>query len=156
MSIEIERKFLVQNDDYKKLVIRSTAIKQGYLSTDPQRTVRVRIKGEQAYLTIKGQGNASGMSRFEWEKQMDISEAHQLLELCLPGMIDKIRYEVLSGDHTFEVDEFFGDNLGLTIAEVELNDEKEMVILPDWVGMEVTGDQRYYNAQLMTIPYRSW
>ena len=156
MSIEIERKFLVKNDDYKKLAIRSTAIKQGYLSTDPQRTVRVRIKGEQAYLTIKGQGNASGMSRFEWEKQMDISEAHQLLELCLPGMIDKIRYEVLSGDHTFEVDEFFGDNLGLTIAEIELNDEKEMVILPDWVGMEVTGDQRYYNSQLMTIPYSSW
>jgi adenylate cyclase len=149
MSIEIERKFLVHVDDYKKEAIQSTEIKQGYLCTDPQRTVRVRIKGNHAYLTIKGQGNESGMSRFEWEKEIPVDEANQLLKLSLPGMIDKIRYEVISGNHTIEVDEFLGDNQGLTVAEIELKNENESILLPDWIGMEVTGDQRYYNAQLM-------
>lgn len=156
MSIEIERKFLVHVDDYKKEAIQSTEIKQGYLCTDPQRTVRVRIKGNHAYLTIKGQGNESGMSRFEWEKEIPVDEANQLLKLSLPGMIDKIRYEVISGNHTIEVDEFLGDNQGLTIAEIELKNENESILLPDWIGMEVTGDQRYYNAQLMLVPYNTW
>ncbi|MBK8627441.1 MAG: CYTH domain-containing protein [Saprospiraceae bacterium] len=156
MSIEIERKFLVHVDDYKKEAIQSTEIKQGYLCTDPQRTVRVRIKGNHAYLTIKGQGNESGMSRFEWEKEIPVDEANQLLKLSLPGMIDKIRYEVISGNHTIEVDEFLGDNQGLTVAEIELKNENESILLPDWIGMEVTGDQRYYNAQLMLVPYNTW
>lgn len=149
MSLEIERKFLVKNNDYKTIASKSTKIIQGYLSIDPARTVRVRIKGQHAYITIKGKSNISGTSRYEWEKPISMEEANQLLELCLPGIIDKIRYEIVSGHHLIEVDEFFGKNEGLTIAEIELGDENETILLPSWIGAEVTGDPRYYNAQMI-------
>ncbi|HWR99894.1 MAG TPA: CYTH domain-containing protein [Prolixibacteraceae bacterium] len=156
MAQETERKFLVLGDDYKTDAGKSTRITQGYLSSFPGRTVRVRIKGEKGYLTIKGKSNASGTTRYEWEKEIPAEEASELLKICEPGIIDKIRYEVRSGVHTFEVDEFFGDNLGLVVAEVELTDEDELIIKPLWLGQEVTGDVKYYNAVLSKRPFLSW
>jgi adenylate cyclase len=156
MAQEIERKFLVLGEDYKTAASKSTRIIQGYLSSNPGRTVRVRIKGDKAYLTIKGSSNASGTTRFEWEKEIPAEEASELLKLCEPGVIDKIRYEVGSGIHTFEVDEFLGDNLGLVVAEVELSSEQELIVKPDWLGKEVTGDTRYYNSVLSKTPFLKW
>lgn len=156
MAIEIERKFLVLNDTYKQQAIKKQRITQGYLSTDTERTVRVRIKGEQGFITIKGQGNASGASRFEWEKEIPVHEVNELLELCKAGIIDKTRYEVMSGKHVFEVDEFYGDNAGLVVAEVELDSEEEAFDKPDWLADEVTGDNKYYNASIMLNPYKNW
>jgi adenylate cyclase len=155
MAQEIERKFLVTGR-FKDAAHRATRIVQGYLSSVPERTVRVRIKGEQGFLTIKGIGNASGASRFEWEREIPVVEAEQLLALCEPGVIDKVRYLVTVGTHTFEVDEFHGDNAGLTVAEVEVAREDEAVTLPPWVGKEVTGETRYYNAMLMKHPFTRW
>lgn len=154
--IETERKFLVLSDDYKKEASGHKRIIQGYLSSHPERTVRVRIKNERGYLTIKGKSNDSGTSRTEWEKEIPLAEALQLLALCEPGVIDKIRYEIPAAYHTYEVDEFFGDNEGLTIAEIELSDENESFDKPGWLGKEVTGDERYYNAYLNNNPYSSW
>jgi CYTH domain-containing protein len=154
--IEIERKFLVTSEVFKDEAQKSTRIIQGFLNTDPERTVRIRIKGESAFITVKGIGNASGTSRFEWEKEINIQEAEQLLLLCEKGVIEKIRYEIPLGNHTYEVDEFFGENKGLIIAEIELNDENEIFLKPDWLGEEVTGDQRYYNSQLSKKPYTLW
>ena len=154
--IEIERKFLITNTSFKKESSSSLRIKQGFLSTNPKRTVRVRIKGEQGFLTIKGASNASGTSRFEWEKSIPKSEAEQLLLLCKKGIIDKIRYEIPIDKHVYEVDEFFGDNAGLIIAEIELSDENELFKKPKWLGKEVTGDTRYYNSQLSKTPYKFW
>jgi adenylate cyclase len=156
MAQEIERKFLVLNDHYKSETTKSFPIKQGYLSTNFERSVRVRIKGEKAYLTIKGATDVNGISRFEWEKEISVPEAEALLAICEPGMIDKIRYEIKCGNHTFEVDEFFGDNKGLIIAEVELGKEDEPFSRPDWLGMEVTGDQKYYNSMLIHRPFGQW
>ncbi len=156
MAQEIERKFLVKNDDYKKFAKKSTRITQGYLSSVPERTVRVRIKGEKGFITIKGIGNASGASRYEWEKEIPVEEVKELLELCEPGIIDKTRFLVDAGNHTFEVDEFYGDNEGLTVAEVELSDENEEFEKPDWLGEEVTGDPKYFNSMLMKNPYKNW
>lgn len=155
MAQEIEKKFLVEGD-FKVGVVRKTRITQGYLSSVPERTVRVRIKGDIGYLTIKGIGNASGTSRYEWETEMPVEEAKELFKLCEPGVIDKDRYLVQSGAHTFEVDEFFGDNLGLVIAEVELSAEDEIIEKPAWLGKEVTGDAKYYNAMLIKNPYKKW
>ncbi len=155
MAQEIERKFLVSGE-FKSLASRQTRIVQGYLNSVPERTVRVRIKGDKGYLTIKGIGNASGASRFEWEKEISLQEAEQLLAICEPGVIDKIRYLVPSGHHTFEVDEFFGENEGLTVAEVELNSEDEAFVKPAFIGEEVTGDSRYYNSMLMKNPFKQW
>lgn len=155
MALEIERKFLV-NDEYKSTAVKSTRIIQGYLSSVPERTVRVRIKGEKGYITIKGIGGASGATRYEWEKEISLEEANELLAICEPGVIDKIRFLIPSGQHTFEVDEFFGDNLGLTIAEIELSSENEPFEKPEWLGKEVTGDSRYYNAELAKNPYSKW
>jgi adenylate cyclase len=152
---EIERKFLVTGD-YQRDAHRRTRIVQGYLSSVPERTVRVRLMGDRGYLTIKGIGNASGASRFEWEREIPAAEAEALLALCEPGVIDKVRYLVRSGDHTFEVDEFHGENAGLVVAEVELASEDESITLPSWIGAEVTGDARYYNAMLMQRPYSQW
>ena len=118
MMIEIERKFLVVSDAFKEKASKNTRITQGFLSTDPELTVRVRIKGNEGFLTIKGKSNTSGTSRFEWEKEIDLEEAEALLKLCKKGIIDKIRYEVESNQHVYEVDEFFGDNKGLVIAEI--------------------------------------
>lgn len=155
MALEIERKFLVKGD-FKSHAYGHEEIMQGYLSSVPERTVRVRTKGDKAYLTIKGIGNESGTSRYEWEKEIPVDEARELIKLCEPGVIDKMRYYVKSGKHTFEVDEFSGENKGLIIAEIELNSEDEEFDKPDWLGEEVTGDQRYYNASLTKKPYTKW
>ncbi|KGK31162.1 MULTISPECIES: CYTH domain-containing protein [Cellulophaga] len=154
--VEIERKFLVLSDAYKQEASAKIRIVQGFLNTDPERTVRVRIKGEQGFLTIKGKGNDTGVSRFEWEKEIAISEAEALLKIVEPGGIEKFRYEVQVGNHTFEVDEFFGENEGLIVAEVELNSENEAFKKPVWLGEEVSGITKYYNSQLSKHPYKSW
>ncbi len=156
MGKEIERKFLVKNDDFKKYAKKATRITQGYLSSVPERTVRVRIKGDKGYITIKGIGNESGASRFEWEKEIDTEDVKELLKICEPGIIDKTRYIVEVGKHIFEVDEFYGDNEGLTVAEVELQSEDEEFEKPDWLGKEVTGDVKYFNSMLMKNPYKNW
>jgi adenylate cyclase len=154
--IEIERKFLVLTHDFKNEAVTQKRIAQGYLNSNPERTVRVRTKGNQGFLTIKGKSNESGTSRMEWEKEISVADAEQLLALCEKGSIDKIRYEVKVGNHIFEIDEFFGDNAGLVIAEVELSDENESFEKPNWLGKEVTGDERYYNAYLSNNPYAAW
>ena len=155
MALEIEKKFLVTGD-FMKESTKATRITQGYLSSVPERTVRVRIKGDKGYITIKGIGSASGASRFEWEKEIPVAEVEQLLAICEPGVIDKTRHLVISGKHTFEVDVFYGDNEGLVLAEVELSSEDEAFVKPAWLGQEVTGDARYYNSMLMKSPYKSW
>lgn len=155
MAQEIERKFLVKGD-FKPEAVKQTRIIQGYLSSVPERTVRVRVKGEKGFLTIKGIGNESGASRYEWETEIPVNEAEELLAICEPGVIDKIRYIVKSGKHSFEVDEFFGENQGLIVAEVELNSEDEAFEKPGWLGEEVTGYTKYYNSMLMKNPYKHW
>jgi adenylate cyclase len=155
MAQEIERKFLVTGA-FRDAAISRTRIVQGYLSSVPERTVRVRIKDGQGFLTIKGIGNASGASRFEWEREIPLTDAEQLLAICEPGVIDKVRHLVPVGAHTFEVDEFHGANEGLVIAEVELSSETDALARPPWLGDEVTGDARYYNSMLMKRPFSEW
>ena len=154
--IEIERKFLVTSEAFKAEAHSEIKIIQGFLTVDPERTVRIRIKGEQGFLTIKGISNEAGTTRFEWEKEIPVSEAASLLKLCLPGIIDKVRYEVKLEDHLFEIDIFEGDNEGLIVAEIELSSVNETYPKPDWLGEEVTGDLRYYNSQLSEQPYKTW
>lgn len=156
MSQEIERKFLVKSNAYKNESFKKVKIVQGFLSTVPERTVRIRIKENTGFITVKGIGNESGVSRFEWEKEISINEATDLLKISEPGVINKTRFLVKSGMHTFEVDEFYGENEGLIIAEVELNSEDESFIKPDWLGNEVTGQAKYYNSTLMKAPFKSW
>lgn len=153
---EIERKFLVKNKDYKAQASSQKRIVQGFLNTHPERTVRVRIKETQGFLTIKGKSNEAGTTRFEWEKEIPLTEAEALLALCEPSIIDKIRYDIPIGKHVFEVDEFAGNNTGLVIAEVELTSEQESYPSPDWLGEEVTGTIKYYNSQLSKHPYTNW
>lgn len=153
---EIERKFLVLSDAFKTVAATQNRIVQGYLNSDSERTVRVRIKGNKGFLTIKGKGNASGTTRLEWEKEIPVSEAELLLPLCEKGMIDKIRYEVPVGKHVYEVDVFSGDNEGLVVAEIELKTEEESFEKPNWLGKEVTGEEHYYNAFLSNNPYKNW
>jgi CYTH domain-containing protein len=153
---EIERKFLVKNSDYKPEAFKQTRITQGFLNTHPERTVRVRIKGSTGFITVKGKSNQSGTSRFEWEKEIPLNEAEELLLLCETGVIDKTRYEVKSGQHIFEIDEFYDENLGLTVAEVELTQENEAFTKPNWLGEEVTGNVKYYNSQLSKNPFKDW
>ncbi len=155
MAQEIERKFLVSGD-YKSLSTEHIRITQGYISSARGRTVRIRIAGERAFITIKGASNASGTSRFEWEKQIDINDARELMKLCEPGMIDKVRHIVPFGNHRFEVDEFLGENAGLVVAEVELSSEDEEFARPPFLDKEVTGDRRYYNSCLTKLPYTKW
>jgi adenylate cyclase len=155
MANEIERKFLVKGE-FKNLASKATRIVQGYLSSIPERTVRVRIKGDKGYITIKGIGNASGASRYEWEKEIPASEVDELLKICEPGVIDKTRYLVKVDNHTFEVDEFYGDNMGLVLAELELSSEDESFQKPNWLGEEVTGDTKYFNSMLMKNPFTKW
>ncbi|MFD0977343.1 CYTH domain-containing protein [Salinimicrobium gaetbulicola] len=153
---EIERKFLLKSTvNFKKEARKNTRIVQGYLNSNPERTVRVRIKGEKAFLTIKGISNESGLSRFEWEKEIPVSEAETLLPLCEPGVIEKVRYEVPVGKHIFEVDEFFGSNDGLILAEVELSTEEEEFEKPVWLGEEVTGRKEFYNSYLSKHPFKN-
>ena len=154
--IEIERKFLVTSDTYKKEAFSQKRIKQGYLSSVPERTVRVRTKGDKAFITIKGASNETGMSRFEWEKEIPVDEANKLLLLCEKGVIDKTRFEVKTGNHIYEIDEFYGENKGLVVAEIELHSEDETFEKPNWLGKEVTNDNRYYNSNLSINPFTSW
>jgi CYTH domain-containing protein len=155
-GLEIERKFLVRHADYKRQAFSSSHIQQGYICSGHGRTVRVRIRDDRGYLTIKGPSDEKGMSRYEFEKEITLNEAQELMKLCEPGSIDKVRYLVKSGSHTFEVDEFHGDNEGLVMAEVELQSEEESYEKPDFIGQEVTGDRRYYNAYLTKCPFTSW
>lgn len=154
--IEIERKFLVNSQDYREESRSKKTLIQGFLNTHPDRTVRIRIQGEMGYITIKGVSNDNGTTRFEWEDELNVRDARALLRLCEPGIIEKNRYEVKVGEHLFEIDEFQGDNEGLIIAEIELNSEKEEFIKPLWLGEEVTGDIRYYNSQLSKNPFKNW
>lgn len=155
-GLEIERKFLVVGDDYKQMAYANSRIKQGYICCNGGRSVRVRLRGDKAYLTIKGASDSRGMSRYEFEKEITVDEAAHLFNLCEPGIIDKTRYLVKSGDHVFEVDEFYGDNQGLVMAEVELHSEDETFEKPHFIGREVTGDRRYYNGHLRLYPYCRW
>ena len=154
--IEIERKFLVQSDAFKEEAFKETRITQGFLNTHKDRTVRVRVKGNSGYITVKGKSSKDGLTRFEWEKEINIKEAESLLKLCEPTVIDKMRYEIRSGQHIFEVDEWGGDNSGLIVAEVELETENETFQKPDWLGEEVTGNIKYYNSLLSKHPYNTW
>ena len=156
MALEIERKFLVKDDSYKQMAFSYSRIAQGYICSARGRTVRVRIRDEKGYLTIKGPSEEGGLSRYEWEKEIPLADAKELMKLCEPGMIDKIRYLVSFGNHTFEVDEFYGDNEGLVVAEVELSNENEAFEKPFFIGEEVTGIVKYYNSFLMKCPYKDW
>lgn len=149
MNTETEKKFLIRGDFHKD-VFKSFEIAQGYLCSVPERTVRVRIKGDKGFITVKGAGNASGASRFEWEKEISVQEAGMLLELAEPGQISKTRNLVRNtdGQHIWEVDEFHGRLEGLVLAEIELGEEDEPFDRPEWLGEEVTGDPRYYNSAL--------
>ncbi len=154
--VEIERKFLVRSEKFKTQSTKKFRIIQGFLNTHPERTLRIRIRGNQAFLTIKGKSSKSGLRRFEWEKEIPVVEAEELMKLCEPGIIEKMRYLVEIGQHTFEVDEFFGQNQGLIVAEIELDSENETFEKPEWLGEEVTGEQCYYNSQLVKNPFMNW
>lgn len=153
---EIERKFLVKSEAFKKEAFNFYNIKQGFLSSHPERTVRIRLKKNIGIITVKGKSSKNGLSRFEWEKEILKPEVEALLQLCEKGIIDKTRYEIKIGKHTFEVDEFYDDNQGLIVAEVELNSETETFEKPDWLGKEVTGDVKYYNSSLSKLPFKDW
>ncbi|HYL58969.1 MAG TPA: CYTH domain-containing protein [Candidatus Acidoferrales bacterium] len=154
MANEIERKFLVRPRNWSELG-PGLVIRQGYLSTDNERTVRVRTSGDLGYITIKG--ITKGISRKEYEYKIPLAEANELLDrMCLRPLIEKTRFRIPFGGHTFEVDEFTGDNRGLTVAEVELNAPGEKVDLPDWIDREVSDDPRYFNSNLSQHPYTTW
>lgn len=156
MAQEIERKFLVKGA-YKKYAITKTKIVQGFLSTVPERTVRVRINDDKGFLTVKGIGNKSGASRYEWEKEISLEDAKDLMAICEPGVIEKTRYLIKAAeDLIFEVDEFYGENEGLTVAEIELPSEDTEFSKPEWLGAEVTGKVNYYNSMLMKNPFKNW
>lgn len=154
--IEIERKFLVRSMQFVDKSVSSTKIIQGFLNTDPERTVRIRIKGEKGFLTVKGKSNDTGTTRFEWETEIAHSDAEMLLQLCEKGVLEKTRYFVPFEGHNFEVDVFDGDNKGLILAEIELTIENELFQKPNWLGEEVTGDIKYYNSQLSKQPFNTW
>lgn len=147
--IEIERKFLVKSDAYKELASTKYRIVQGFLNSNPERVVRVRIKENKGFLTVKGKSDISGLTRFEWETEIPLIDAENLLKICEDGIIDKIRYEVIVEGKTFEVDEFFGEHTGLTIAEIELEHPLETFKRPSWLGEEVTGQPQYYNSNMI-------
>ncbi|WP_324719661.1 CYTH domain-containing protein [Salinimicrobium sp. HB62] len=154
---EIERKFLIlEAPDFRKDALSKNRIVQGYLNSAPERTVRVRIRGEKGFLTIKGKSTSDGLSRFEWEREIPLFEAEELLKLCETGVIEKYRYEVRVGKHIFEADEFLGENEGLLLAEVELKEKNEKIEKPKWLGEEVTGNQTYYNSFLSKFPFKEW
>ncbi len=154
-GIEIERKFLVRGEGYRQQAESSSRIKQGYIGCNTC-SVRVRIRDNRGFLTIKGPSKNGGLSRYEFEKEISLVEAQHLMELCDPGIIDKTRYLVRCGNHVFEVDEFYGDNAGLVIAEVELSHEDEKFDKPDFIGDEVTGDRRFHNSYLRAMPFIVW
>ncbi|MDO6811519.1 CYTH domain-containing protein [Tenacibaculum soleae] len=156
MAIEIERKFLITSDEFKQKAHQKNYIKQGFLNADKNRVVRVRIMNYLGFLTIKGASNKTGTSRFEWEKEIDLQEAKELLNLCEKGIIEKYRYLVKIDNHTYEIDEFLGENEGLLVAEIELNNENEHFTKPNWLGEEVTGNIKYYNSNLSKLPFLKW
>lgn len=157
MAKETERKFLVCGE-FKSLAFKKMRITQGYLCSDPERTVRIRMKDDKGYLTVKGKGDETLISRFEWEKEISPDDARSLLKLCLPGVIDKTRYLIKNADgiHTWEVDEFYGDNAGLVVAEIELQAEDDTFDIPSWIGEEVSSDRRYFNSALSMNPFTKW
>ena len=155
-GMEIERKFLVRGDDYKRRAHKSFRIKQGYICSEKGRTVRVRTRDNQAFLTIKGPSRKDGFARYEFEVEIPLEDAHEMMELCMPGRVNKDRYLIKSGKHTIEVDEFFGDNEGLVMAEIELESEDEPYEKPDFLGREVTGNYHYYNKYMLRRPYKLW
>lgn len=155
MAIEIERKFLVKGE-FRNFVEKSVRIRQGYISLVPERSVRVRIMNNRGFLAIKGKTNSSGKSRYEWETEIPVKEAEELLNICEPGLIEKTRHLVKYGKYIFEIDEFYGENKGLVLAEIELKSESENIEMPDWIGEEVTGDPKYYNAMLIKNPFSKW
>ena len=154
--VEIERKFLVLSNDFIAEAFSKKRIVQAYVSSNPERTVRIRIKGTKGYITIKGKGNSSGTTRLEWEKEIPLKDAELLLSICESGTIEKIRHEIKVGAHIIEVDVFLRENEGLIMAEIELTDEYEAFEKPEWLGQEVTNDERFYNASLSKKPFRSW
>ena len=154
--IEIERKYLVKSTAFLNEYFSKDAICQGYICLVPERTVRIRLKGEKGYITIKGIANHDAISRFEWEKEIPAQEAKALLQLCEKGTIEKTRYNIQAGRHIIEVDVFYGENDGLIIAEIELENENELIEKPEWLGDEVTDDVRYYNAYLAKNPFKTW
>ena len=154
--LEIERKFLVTDDSYKAMAFQSDRIAQGYLGREGGNSARGRVRGEKGYLTIKGPSLDGGLSRYEWEKEIPVNEAWELVRLCHGGIIDKTRHLVKFGNHIFEVDEFHGDNEGLVVAEVELGSTEEEFERPPFLGNEVTGNKRYYNSSLTRFPYAMW
>ena len=154
--LEIERKFLTTSTAFIQEATQAQKIVQGYLNSHPERTVRVRIKNEKGFITIKGKGDSTGTTRFEWEKEIGIEEARALIQLCESGVIDKTRYLIPNGNHVFEVDVFEGENKGLILAELELSNINDIFEKPDWLGKEVTNDERYYNAYLSKKPFTSW
>ena len=156
-NLEIERKFLVTGP-FKDKAYDATRIQQGYIASGRGRTVRVRVRGDKGYLTIKGPSDRAGLARFEWEKEITVGDANELMRICEPGIIDKTRYLVKSPDgrHVWEVDEFLGENKGLVVAEIELKSEDQAFEKPDWIGEEVTLDKRYTNSNLALKPYSSW
>ncbi len=159
MGTEIERKFLVVDDfinQVEELTRKAVRIKQGYLSSVPERIVRVRIWDDQGFITIKGKAREGEFGRFEWEKEISLDEAEQLMALCESGVIDKVRYLVDHEGHTFEVDVFYGDNEGLVVAELELESEDAAFEKPVWLGKEVTYDERYQNSSLTKRPFKVW
>ena len=156
MAIEIERKFLVTDESDKEMAFKSDRIAQGYICRQGGNSTRVRVRGDKGYLTIKGPSIDGGLSRFEWEKEIPASEAWELMKLCPTPIIDKTRYLVDFEGHTFEVDEFYGDNAGLVVAEVELSTPDEEFKRPVFLGEEVTGDGKYYNSSLSRFPYKCW
>ena len=156
MNLEIERKFLVRDDRFKRQAVRSVRMRQGYIASDAGRTVRVRIAGDRGFLTVKGP-SADGISRLEWEREIPLADAEELFVFCKEGVIDKTRHIVpAGGGRHWEVDEFYGDNDGLVVAEIELGRPDEPFDRPDWLGAEVTGDRRYYNSHLSKNPYHHW
>lgn len=156
MGMEIERKFLITEPDWKRYLggVSPEEIRQGYLNAEPERTVRVRLKDQQGYLTIKGK--TKGISRSEFEYLIPADDARDLLLMCKGPLIEKNRYSIKIGSQTWEIDEFFGDNSGLIIAEAELTSEDQQLSPPPWIGEDVTHDRRYYNSNLATNPYKDW
>ena len=155
MNYEIERKFLVDGE-YKSQAFTHFRIVQGYLSSVPVRVVRIRIQDNSAFLTIKSTVSDSEFTRYEWEREIAVEDAEEMLQFCEKEIIEKTRYLIKAGAHMFEVDEFYGSNQGLVIAEVELESEDEEFEKPNWLGKEVTSDARYYNSMLVKNPYSKW
>jgi adenylate cyclase len=153
MGVEIERKFLLHDDGWRGLG-QPVRMRQGYLASDPVRTVRVRIEGERAVITIKSK--STGATRGEWEYEIPVPDAAELLDLCEKPLVEKVRHRIEHQGHTWEVDEFEGENAGLVVAEIELGSEDEAFEKPAWIGREVTGDKRYYNSSLIRLPYSTW